>query len=360
MLLITDREDQSSDLAGKLQLLGSCRVVALSSLSGLASRPPAGDLVVCDVSLDNVATALQLKTTLPGYCRQQIPVLFLLGKNTHHQATQAWALGAREVAARAMPVRPLLSLVRSLLPDCPERAAFDANLEQAAFAIADMLDAQFSGTSLQPTQLLAGCHAVLEALEQGGIHQWMTKVSQYDHSTYQHCLLVAGFAGAFAIDLGFSRSDRTFLTMAAFVHDVGKALIPLEILNKPDYLTDQEMRIIKRHPELGKGLLLAQGTPSEELLDVVLHHHELLDATGYPDGLGGADIADPVRLTTIFDIFSALVERRSYKPSMTSETAYLKLLQMGGKLDRDFVKAFRKIVVDAGQGAGTPAARAAR
>lgn len=353
MLLITDREDQSSDLAGKLQLLGNCRVAPLSSLT---SRPPADDLVICDVSLDDVATALQLKTTLPDYCRQQTPILFLLGKNSHHQATQAWALGAREVAARTLPVRPLLSLVRSLLPDRLERPTFDANLEQAAFAIADMLDAQYSETSLQTAQLLAGCQAVLEALEQGGIHQWMTKVSQYDHSTYQHCLLVAGFAGAFAIDLGFSRSDRTFLTMAAVVHDVGKALVPLEILNKPDYLTDQEMRIIKRHPELGKGLLLAQGSPSAELLDVVLHHHELLDGAGYPDGLGGADIADPVRLITIFDIFSALVERRAYKPSMTSETAYLKLLQMGGKLDRDFVKAFRKVVVDTGQGFGVPGA----
>ncbi|GLQ55365.1 HD-GYP domain-containing protein [Devosia nitrariae] len=358
MLLITDREDQSSDLAGKLQLLGGCRVAPLQSL---ASRPPADDLVICDVSLDNVAVALQLKTTLPFYCRQQVPMLFLLDENSHHQATQAWALGAREVAARAMPVRPLLMLVRSLLPDRLERGAFDANLEQAALAIADMLDAQYSGTSLQTAQLLAGCHAVLEALEEGGIHQWMTKVSQYDHSTYQHCLLVAGFAGAFAIELGFSRSDRTFLTMAAFVHDVGKALIPLEILDKPDYLTDEEMRIIKRHPELGKSLLLTQGTPSAELLDVVLHHHELPDATGYPHGLGGADIADPVRLMTIFDIFSALVERRAYKPSMTAETAYLKLLQMGGKLDRDFVRAFRKVVVNAGQGTGTPpAARAAR
>jgi len=76
---------------------------------------------------------------------------------------------------------------------------------------------------------------------------------------------------------------------------------------------------------------------------MVVHHHEYLDGSGYPDGIAGREVADLVRLMTISDIFGALVERRSYKPPLSGESAYQMLLDIDGKLDKDLVREFRPV-----------------
>jgi len=79
------------------------------------------------------------------------------------------------------------------------------------------------------------------------------------------------------------------------------------------------------------------------MLDVVLHHHELLDGTGYPDGLSGEEISDIVRLTTIVDIYAALVEKRAYRLPFTHAKAFSIMEGMGRKLDQQLLQAFRPV-----------------
>jgi len=125
------------------------------------------------------------------------------------------------------------------------------------------------------------------------------------------------------------------------LHDIGKARIPLAILEKPGRLDESEMAVMRKHPEYGLEALGGEcGLPSE-MLDIVIHHHELLDGSGYPHRLQGKEISDLVRMMTIADIFAALIERRSYKPPMSGEAAYQVLLDMGPKLDVDLVRAFK-------------------
>jgi len=125
------------------------------------------------------------------------------------------------------------------------------------------------------------------------------------------------------------------------LHDIGKARIPLAILEKPGRLDDDEITVMRKHPQYGLDALgTMSGLPSE-MLDMVVHHHELLDGSGYPHGLSGKEISDLVRIMTISDIFGALIERRSYKPPLSGESAYQILIDMGPKLDVDLVKAFR-------------------
>jgi HD-GYP domain-containing protein (c-di-GMP phosphodiesterase class II) len=80
-----------------------------------------------------------------------------------------------------------------------------------------------------------------------------------------------------------------------------------------------------------------------EMLDIVLHHHEYLDGSGYPDGLRGDQISDLVRIMTIADVFGALIENRPYRPPLSGEAAFQILLDMGPKLDRDLVREFRPV-----------------
>jgi putative nucleotidyltransferase with HDIG domain len=158
-----------------------------------------------------------------------------------------------------------------------------------------------------------------------------------------HCLFVTGFAVAFAQHLGMREDDQRRMVRAALLHDVGKAFVPVTILDKPGKLTDDEMRVMRMHPRLGYDALAAEGGFPPEMLDVVLHHHELLDGTGYPNGLRGDQISDIVRLTTIVDIHSALVEKRTYRLPYTHANAYAIMEGMEGKLDKHLLQAFRPV-----------------
>jgi putative nucleotidyltransferase with HDIG domain len=153
-------------------------------------------------------------------------------------------------------------------------------------------------------------------------------------------MLVAGLVGGLSKSLGFRVADCRLLTQAALVHDVGKAKIPPEILNKPGPLTPAERIVIERHPALGHEMLAGKGF-SGEIETVVRSHHEFLDGSGYPDRLKGAEIPDMVRLVTICDIFGALIERRAYKPPLDPEEALSILQKMGPKIDQTLLRAAR-------------------
>jgi HD-GYP domain-containing protein (c-di-GMP phosphodiesterase class II) len=112
-------------------------------------------------------------------------------------------------------------------------------------------------------------------------------------------------------------------------------------------LSEEETIEIRKHPRLGYDALAAQGSFPPEMLDVVLHHHEFLDGTGYPDGLRGDQISDIVRLTTIVDIYAALVEKRAYRLPYTHAKAFTIMEQMDGKLDQHLLQAFRPVTMGA-------------
>ncbi len=182
---------------------------------------------------------------------------------------------------------------------------------------------------------------IIESLAESGIGSWISGVRQHHDSTYQHCLLVTGAAIAFGQQLGFSRQDLRRIALGALMHDVGKARVPIGILDKPDALTAEEKMIIGRHPQLGLEILAGQPSITDELKSIVLDHHEMLDGSGYPRGLMADSIPDIVRLVTVADIFGALIERRTYKAAMRGADAYEILLSMTGKLDLAIVKAIR-------------------
>jgi len=141
------------------------------------------------------------------------------------------------------------------------------------------------------------------------------------------------------------QADIERLHSAAMFHDIGKAKIPLAVLDKPGRLDDDERALIETHPATGYDALKGNADISPEILDAVRHHHEYLDGSGYPDGLCSESITDVVRMLTISDIFAALIEERHYKPAMPRDRAYEILKSMHGKLEMPLVAAFREVAL---------------
>jgi HD-GYP domain-containing protein (c-di-GMP phosphodiesterase class II) len=100
---------------------------------------------------------------------------------------------------------------------------------------------------------------------------------------------------------------------------------------------------VRQHSQLGFEALRGTDGLHAEMLEMVRDHHELLDGSGYPQGVSGSEISDLTRVITITDIFGALIEFRPYKPPMEAQAAYQILEDMGVKLDRDLVRAFKPL-----------------
>jgi putative nucleotidyltransferase with HDIG domain len=349
-VLLTDGGKNGVRLRRDLSLALPCKLVSAEGSAPDDIRDAA--LIVSDLSLNNPIYVRLLKDRLDRYRGAATPVLWILPEITHHAVCQANAIGATATlpanASRERLLRTLTELLGASrhTDESPTTAVARRSAMQAGISLACILDAAEKGASISPDALNQGSDLILHAVESAQVRTWLDVVWGYDDATYQHCLIVAGLAASFAQHLGFALEDRQRLVKGALLHDIGKAKIPLEVLNKPGRLSADEFEIMRTHPAVGHQFLVAQGGFSDEQLSVVRHHHEYLDGSGYPDGLRGNEIIDLVRLTTICDIYGALVERRPYRPPLAPDVAFATMEKMGDKLDATLVAAFRKVMID--------------
>jgi len=272
--------------------------------------------------------------------------IFLVDATAHLHVSQAYALGATRVLLGPLNQAKLFAELGEAGAD----AAGEAQGSQIAAAVAEaalasMFTAVATGSPVDVQSARSAGSHIADSIAENGLADWLTTVRRHHEGTYQHCLLVTGVAVDFGLSLGVAKADIERLYSAAMFHDVGKAKVPLEILDKPGRLDDHERALIETHPAAGYDVLKGNSQISAEILDAVRHHHEYLDGSGYPDGLCNGSIADIVRILTISDIFAALIENRRYRAPMSREDAYGILRGMDGKLERPLVAAFRNVAL---------------
>ncbi len=350
LLLASDDSLQSSDLADILQSVGEVDTV---STADIPEQPAGVSGIVVDINLRSPESVQRVRNKLRSVAYRSMPRLFVLADALHHGSMQAWALGATDTIARPLDAQAILQRVRSAFPDSNAYDTTDRGktlnrgVEAAHAVMVKIFKKLPLGVPLKFEDIVAAENRILKAIKHSSLREWLTAVGCHHTDTYRHCLFVTGFAVAFAQHLGMREDDQRRLTRAALLHDVGKAFIPVAILDKSGSLTDQELDEVRKHPHRGYDALEKQGGFPPEMLDVVLHHHELLDGSGYPNGLRGAEISDIVRLTTIVDIYAALVEKRTYRMPFTHTRAFGIMEQMGDKLDQPLLQAFRPVAMGA-------------
>lgn len=172
---------------------------------------------------------------------------------------------------------------------------------------------------------------------------WLTSLRSRTEEAAAHCLNTSILSIAFARHLGYSHDKMQIVGLGALLHDIGFARTPVNILQKPGALTDKEYEIVKKHPKDGYAVLkLTQQIP-DEALDIVLHHHEREDGSGYPDGLKGSEIAEAVRLVAIADAYDSMTSERPYRKAIAPQDALTTLHkrsgnQFGQSLMEEFIK----------------------
>ncbi|CAN7587974.1 HD domain-containing protein [Bradyrhizobium sp. LjRoot220] len=347
LLLASDRSDKSTELASILQSVGQVDMISTTDIPDAPARDLSG--IVVDINLRSSESVQVVRNKLRTEAYREMPRLFVLADALHHGSMQAWALGATDTIARPFDAQGILQRIRAAFPDdssyneTDRGKALNRGVEAAHGVMLKIFNGMRAGEPLKYSDIVQAENKILKAIKHTSLREWLTTVGCHHTDSYRHCLFVTGFAVAFAQHLNMREDDQRRLARAALLHDVGKAFIPVAILDKPDPLTPDEMHEMRQHPRRGYDALSAQGGFPPEMLDVVLHHHEFLDGTGYPDGLSGKEISDIVRLTTIVDIYAALVEKRAYRLQFTHVKAFGVMEEMGDKLDQHLLQAFRPI-----------------
>jgi putative nucleotidyltransferase with HDIG domain len=304
----------------------------------------AGGVLMVDADLREMVRVEQIKRAM-SELHAIDEKLFVVQQHLHHMVAQAFALGATSVVRSSREIAPKLAEIEAAAKTSRENSGARAEIADCAKGFASMFAAIKRGTPITLSEAENTTTQIIDNIAQNGLRAWLDDVRRYHEGTFQHCLLVTGIAIGFAMQTKFAEPDVKRLGIAATLHDVGKAHIPVSILDKPGRLDPSEEEIMRRHPTIGYEMLKDIPDISADVLDGVRHHHEYLDGSGYPDRLPAGQITDLVRLLTISDIFAALIESRSYKPPMSRQDAYKILCDMDGKLEMPLVKAFRPVAL---------------
>jgi len=170
----------------------------------------------------------------------------------------------------------------------------------------------------------------------------VARLKTADDYTYLHSMAVAGLMTALARRLGLPEDAVRAAAKGGLLHDMGKAVAPLHILNKPGSLTEDEYSAMRRHPEDGHRLLLESGVIDAAALDIALHHHEKMDGTGYPQRLPGERISQMARMAAVCDVYDAITSDRPYKRGWCPAESLKRMASWTGHFDPAIFQAFVK------------------
>lgn len=235
-------------------------------------------------------------------------------------------------------------------PARPERVSMSEELQEAARLrqrSAQTMKRLFAevrlGNAIEPAECAALVDDVVESIDRHpDALLSLARLKSADEYTYMHSVAVCALMVSLGRGLGLNDDQCREAGMAGMLHDLGKAAMPQDVLNKPGKLTNEEFDIIKTHPRKGYEMLLDGAKVSDGVKDVCLHHHERYDGTGYPDKLAGEGISLLARMGAVCDVYDAVTSDRPYKAGWDPAHALAQMATWKGHFDTTVFQTFVK------------------
>jgi len=233
-------------------------------------------------------------------------------------------------------------------PPVVERSPFEAELREAAEvcnrgrrAVVAMFNEARMGRTLDAEACLPLVEEIAgSVMRNPGALVSLARLKTRDDYTYMHSVAVCALMVALGRRLGLNDAECREAGQAGLLHDIGKALMPLDVLNKPGKLTDAEFDVMRSHPVRGHELLTEGRAATAATLDVALHHHERMDGTGYPHRLPGEGIDRLARMGAICDVYDAITSNRPYKAGWDPASSIARMAGWKGHFDPVLFAAF--------------------
>jgi len=341
-ILIADDDDLVRSAIKKILTMFDHDVVAVSSGQEVVDQvSEAFDVIVLDINMpdmDGFETLEVLNKKNLG-----IPVLFLTGAGSMDYAVKAINLGAYDFMTK-----PIEDIELFHVKVC--RA-----IEKRTFLRHEKLYKQnLESEVLAKTRELADKNILLEQysdhLEKATVQimsSLQAAMEEKDEYTAGHTRRVTELSMLLGEAINLSDEDQVVLRRAAEFHDIGKLVIDLSCIQKPGKLTPEEWELIKKHPEVGANIVEPLKFMERES-KIIRHHHEKLDGTGYPDGIGGNELDLLTRIITVADSFDAMTSRRNYRRNLSTVDAVAELRRCAGtQFDPQLVEDFAGVILSA-------------
>ena len=230
----------------------------------------------------------------------------------------------------------------------PARTAMVEELQQAAklcLRSREAVNSMFSEARLGRALEAERCLPLVDDITQSvfrnpGALVSLARLKTQDDYTYMHSVAVCALMVSLSHQMGLDDATCRDAGLAGLLHDLGKAAIPLHILNKPAKLTEAEFAIIRTHPERGWQLLQDGRGATEMAMDVCLHHHERIDGRGYPHKLTGEQLTPFARMGAVCDVYDAITSNRPYKTGWDPAESISRMASWTGQFDETIFRHF--------------------
>ena len=312
----------------------------------LAERP---DLILLDVmmpGLDGFAVCEALRGNAKT---ASIPILLVTALNSPTDETRGLEAGAVDFITK--PINPMVIRSRvkahmQLKRDRDILANKSAKLELANCLLEQEIEDHLHTDEalLSARREISQIGLIKEEVIKDLFQAMCEMLSSRDMYTFEHGLRVASIARLIGLDMELSDRDVEALELGCMLHDISKVAIPDDVLLKPGLFNAQDRKIMMMHPALGAKIFSRQAC-APDIIDIIHHHHERLDGSGYPDHLMGNMIGTLTRIAMVADSYEAMIARRPYKKSMSRTEALRRLHQEAteGRLDEGVVNRLARV-----------------
>ncbi len=230
----------------------------------------------------------------------------------------------------------------------PARTAMAEELHQAAQlcqrsreAVSSMFNEARLGRALEAERCLPLVDDIAQSVFRNpGALVSLARLKTQDDYSYMHSVAVCALMVSLSHQMGLDDAACRDAGLAGLLHDLGKAAMPLDILNKPGKLTEQEFAIIRTHPERGWQMLQDGKGATEIAMDVCLHHHERIDGRGYPHKLPGEQLTPFARMGAVCDVYDAITSNRPYKVGWDPAESISRMASWQGQFDETVFRHF--------------------